>query len=215
MGQFVGQEMGKLTGKAVESIARDGKPGRTGDGDGLYFQVSRAGVLSWVFRYTRDGRSREMGLGPYPVVTLAKARLLAGDQRKVLAAGNDPMAARDAERAAKREAEREQMARRVTFADVAHDYMQAHGADWSEKWRRGWRRKLELYAFPVLGNMPAGDIETAHVLKSLQPIWGDKTRTADEVRGQIESILDAAKARGFAKWRQSRPLAWSPGQPAF
>ncbi|UVE18332.1 integrase arm-type DNA-binding domain-containing protein [Pseudomonas sp. LS44] len=199
--------MGKLTGKTVESLARAGVPGKTNDGDGLYFQVSKAGASSWIFRYKLEGRGREMGLGPYPAVTLAEARQLAADQRKALAAGADPLAARDAAREAKREAERQAQARRITFDTLATEYQQAHGASWSEKWRRGWLRKLELYAFPHIGKMPAAEIQTEHVLKVLQPIWAAKTRTADEVRGQVEQVLDAAKARRLregdnpARWR--------------
>lgn len=66
---------------------------------------------------------------------------------------------------------------------------------------------MELYAFDILGKLPVGEIETDHVLRVLQPIWLTKTRTADEVRGQIELVLDAAKARSLrqgenpARWR--------------
>jgi len=199
--------MGKLTSKTVESLARAGVPGKTNDGYGLYFQVSKAGASSWIFRYKLDRKSREMGLGPYPAVTLADARQVAADQRKVLAAGTDPLAARDVAREQKRETERQALARRITFETLAIEYQQAHGASWSEKWRRGWLRKLELYAFPVIGKLPVGDIHTEHVLKLLQPIWATKTRTADEVRGQVEQVLDAAKARRLrdgdnpARWR--------------
>lgn len=69
--------MGKLTNKTVESLVRASIPGKTNDGNGLYLQISKAGSNSWVFRYKHDGKSREMGLGPYPVITLAEARLLA------------------------------------------------------------------------------------------------------------------------------------------
>ncbi|EJO93770.1 Phage integrase [Ectopseudomonas mendocina DLHK] len=199
--------MGKLTGKTVESLVRAGDPGKTNDGDGLYFQISKAGVSSWIFRYKLEGKGREMGLGPYPAVTLAEARQLAADQRKVLAAGDDPLAARDSAREQRREAERKAQARRITFETLAKEYQQAHGASWSEKWRKGWLRKLELYAFPIIGKLPVGDIQTEHVLKLLQPIWATKTRTADEVRGQVELVLDAAKARRLrdgdnpARWR--------------
>ena len=68
-------------------------------------------------------------------------------------------------------------------------------------------RKLELYAFPYLGKLSADQVETKHLIKALQPLWSTKTRTADEVRGQIEQILDAARARGLrtgenpARWR--------------
>lgn len=199
--------MGKLTSKTVESLVRAGVPGKTNDGEGLYFQISKAGASSWIFRYKLEGKGREMGLGPYPAVTLAEARQLAAAQRKVLAAGADPLAVRDAAREAKREAERQAQARRITFETLAGEYQAAHGASWSEKWRKGWLRKLELYAFPVIGKLSAGEIQTEHVLKVLQPIWATKTRTADEVRGQVEQVLDAAKARRLrdgdnpARWR--------------
>ncbi|QDD90001.1 tyrosine-type recombinase/integrase [Pseudomonas oryzihabitans] len=199
--------MGKLTSKTVGSIVKAATPGKTNDGDGLYFQVSKSGGTSWIFRYKLDGRSREMGLGPYPAVTLSQARQLAADQRKLLALGSDPLASRDAAKEAKREAERQAAARRITFEDLAHEYQQAHGGSWSEKWRKGWLRKLELYAFPTMGKLPADAIGTDQVLAVLRPIWATKTRTADEVRGQIEQILDAAKARRLregenpARWR--------------
>lgn len=199
--------MGKLTSKTVESIVKAATPGKTNDGDGLYFQVSKSGGTSWIFRYKLDGRSREMGLGPFPAVTLGQARQMAADQRKLLALGSDPLASRDAAKEAKREAERQAAARRITFEDLARDYQQAHGGSWSEKWRKGWLRKLELYAFPTMGKLPADAIGTDQVLAVLRPIWATKTRTADEVRGQIEQILDAAKARRLregenpARWR--------------
>ncbi len=199
--------MGKLTIKAIESLVRSGVPGKTNDGDGLYFQISKAGVSSWIFRYKLEGKGREMGLGPYPAVTLAKVRQLAADQRRILAVGGDPLAARDLEREARRESERQAQARRVTFETMAAEYHNAHGSAWSEKWRKGWLRKLELYAFPVIGKLSIRDIEIEHILKVLQPIWATKTRTADEVRGQIEQVLDAAKARRLrdgdnpARWR--------------
>lgn len=199
--------MGKLTSKTVESLAKAAAPGKTNDGDGLYFQISRSGGTSWIFRYKLEGRSREMGLGPFPAVTLSEARQLAADQRKIIASGADPLATRDAARDAKREAERQAAARRTTFEDLTHDYQQAHGGGWSDKWRKGWLRKLELYAFPSIGKLSADTIQTEHVLSVLRPIWAAKTRTADEVRGQIEQILDAAKARRLrdgdnpARWR--------------
>ena len=199
--------MGKLTVKSVESLAKAALPGMTGDGAGLYFQISKTGGVSWIYRYKVAGKGRYMGLGPYPEIGLSKARELAADARKLLAESKDPMATRDAEREAQRETERARQAKRTTFEALSVHYRDAHGAGWSEKWHKGWLRKLELYAFPRIGKLPADEIDTEQVLKVLQPIWANKTRTADEVRGQIEQVLDAAKARGLshgenpARWR--------------
>lgn len=148
-----------------------------------------------------------MGLGSYPEISLKSARLEASTKRRQLIDGIDPLAARDQEREALREAQRAQEAKQLKFEVLATDYWIAHGGSWSAQWRKGWMRKLELYAFPHIGKLAAEQIDTAHILKVLQPIWTTKTRTADEVRGQIEQILDAAKARGLrdgenpARWR--------------
>lgn len=196
--------MGKLNPKQVESLT---DPGTYEDGDGLRLVVQTTGSKSWVLRFQLNGKRREMGLGGFPKLGLKAARKVAAEHRDMVAAGDDPMAARNAEREAKREALRQQEARKITFERLAIEYREAHGKGWSPEWHKGWMRKLELHAFPFIGKMPAGDIETGHVLKVLQPIWATKTRTADEVRGQIEQILDAAKARGLrtgdnvARWR--------------
>lgn len=199
--------MSKLTVKGVESLVKGGVPGMAGDGKGLYFQISKTGGTSWIYRYKFVGKERYMGLGKFPEITLAKARELAADARKLLALEKDPLETRDAERDAQRDARRELEAKRITFETLATEYLDAHGAGWSEKWRKGWLRKLELYAFPHIGKLSASGIETEQMLKVLQSIWASKTRTADEVRGQIEQVLDAAKARGLrsgdnpARWR--------------
>lgn len=202
--------MGTLTTKTVEKLAKAAVAGMTNDGDGLYFKVGQTGGSSWIFRYKIAGKGRDMGIGKYPEITLADAREKTADARKLTKAGHDPLAVRDAEREQKRltaEAERANESRRVTFETLADDYLAAHGSHWSAAWRKGWRRKLELYAFPHIGKLPADKIETEHVLSVLQPIWAIKTRTADEVRGQIEQVLDAAKSRNLregenpARWR--------------
>lgn len=196
--------MGKLNPKQVENLT---EPGTYEDGDGLRLVVKPTGRKSWLLRFQLAGRRREMGLGSYPEVSLKNARLEASAKRRILIDGVDPLAARDQERLAQREALRAQEARQLKFKTLATEYWVAHGGAWSDHWRKGWIRKLELYAFPQIGNLSAEQIDTGHVLKILQPIWATKTRTADEVRGQIEQILDAAKARGLregenpARWR--------------
>lgn len=198
--------MMKLTTMMVKSLAKAGVPLLRGDGGGLYLQVSKTGGVSWIYRYKIGGKGRYMGLGPFPAITLAQAREAAADARRQVARGIDPLDAREADRESKRKADNELEAKRVTFKAASEMYRERHGSAWSEKWNRGWWRKLELYAFPVIGDMAVAEVDTAVVLKILTPIWISKTRTADEVRGQIEQVLDAAKALG---WRQNEnPARW-------
>ncbi|WJV27013.1 MULTISPECIES: tyrosine-type recombinase/integrase [Pseudomonas] len=196
--------MGKLNPKQVENLT---EPGTYEDGDGLRLEIKPSGSKSWTLRFQLAGRRREMGLGSFPEVTLKKARLAASAKRTQVSDGVDPLAVRDIERAAQREAQRSSEAKQLKFETLAKEYCDAHGGTWSEKWRKGWLRKLELYAFDHIGKLSADEIGTPQVLKVLQPIWATKTRTADEVRGQIEQVLDAAKSHNLregenpARWR--------------
>jgi hypothetical protein len=79
-------------------VARTRTPGLFADGNGLYLQVTSPSARSWIFRYHRNGKSREMGLGSLNAVSLAAARQKAAACRAQLADGLDPIAARTSER---------------------------------------------------------------------------------------------------------------------
>lgn len=197
--------MGKLNPKQVENLT---EPGTYEDGEGLRLVVKATGRKSWVLRYQLHGKRREMGLGGFPEVSLKAARLAAADQRKLLLAGTDPMAVRDAERERQREAQRMEVAKAVTFKDVAEGYIAAHRAGWKNaKHAQQWENTLATYAEPVIGHLPASEVTTVHILEILQPIWAVKPETASRVRNRMELVLDAAKARGLrdgenpARWR--------------
>ena len=80
--------MGNLTALSAKSLSR---PGRHGDGDGLYLYISRSGAKSWVQRIVVDGRRRDIGLGAYPAISLGNARSIAHDNRTAVAEGRDPV----------------------------------------------------------------------------------------------------------------------------
>jgi integrase len=173
------------------------------DGRGLYLQVKNGGK-SWVFRYMLNGKSRYMGLGPYPGVTLAEARREAEGCRKLLRNGSDPIEAREEHR----QAARLQAAQSVTFEHCAKQYIEDHSAGWrNTKHAYQWSSTLETYVYPVFGPLPVQTVDTALVTKVLGPIWKNKTETATRVRQRIEAILDWATAHGYrsgdnpARWR--------------
>ena len=96
----------------------------------------------------------------------------------------------------------------ITFKAVAEAYIAANEGSWrNDKHRQQWRNTLASYVYPVIGELPVADVGTAHVLQILEPIWKGKAETASRVRGRIETVLDAAKARGYregenpARWR--------------
>jgi integrase len=184
-------------------IARLTKPGRYCDGQGLYLQVSPGGSKAWLFRYMRDGVARQMGLGALHTIGLQQARALALRARQELHEGRDPI---DMRKAAKQIAQLE-AARSTTFRDCAERYLDAHEASWrNPKHRAQWRASLETYAYPHIGNLPVSAVDTALVLRVLEPIWTAKRETAGRVRGRIESILDWAAARSLRKG--DNPARW-------
>jgi len=198
----------KLTWTKVRNLKR---PGKYGDGDGLWLDITPSGVKSWCFRYASPvtGKPREMGLGAIggdlnrPTVSLDEARDLAHAARKLKQNGIDPLDARRAEQAA----ERAEAARAVTFADCAGGYIKVNRKAWrSAKHAAQWRATLEQYVFPVIGALPVGAVETGHVTRILEPLWTTKTETATRLRGRIETVLDFAAAHG---WRQGdNPARW-------
>jgi integrase len=189
--------------KAV-TVAKAKTPGLLADGGGLYLRVGPTGSKSWIFRYRRDGRLHDMGLGPFHTVTLGEARDLALECRKLRLRGVDPIEARRAGDAqAKITA-----ASAISFRSCAESYIESHKAGWrNEKHAAQWPTTLESYAYPIFGALPVQAIDVALVMRSLEPIWTARPETASRVRGRIESVLDWAKARGYrqgenpARWR--------------
>jgi integrase len=186
---------------------RTARPGRYGDGKGLYLLVRSSDARFWLFRYRRDGRMREMGLGSVADVSLAEAREKAASLHRTVKGGIDPLAEREARASAEKAAMQQAAVRAITFADVADRYIAAHEASWrNAKHRQQWRNTLDTYAAPLLGSLPVASVDTAVVMQVLEPIWRDKTETASRLRGRIESVLDYARARG---WRRGEnPARW-------
>ena len=169
-------------------------PGMLADGDGLYLQVTRSSARSWIFRYWRNGKSHEMGLGSLKAVGLAAARLKAAECRGLLAEGIDPIAARDAERAQRATED----ARAITFDHCADAFIKAHASAWkNQKHVAQWTATIRTYVSPIFGSLPVQAVDVALVMKVLEPIWRTKPETAARVRGRIESVLNWAKARGY------------------
>jgi integrase len=188
----------------VTKVARLREPGRYGDGNGLYLQVLSPTNRSWIFRYERSGRERLMGLGPLHTITLDEAREAARQARKLLLEGTDPLEARKAQHAARALEE----AKSLTFEAAAKQYFDLHESKWrNAKHRQQFLNTLRDYAFPKIGRLAVADIDTGQVLRVIEPIWHEKTETADRTRARIEAVLEWATVRGYrvgenpAKWK--------------
>ena len=170
------------------------KPGRHGDGRGLYLQVKDTGAQSWLLRYERNGRERWMGLGPVEFVTLAEAREKAFEERRRLRQGIDPLDARQAEAAKARIATLDT----ISFEEAARQCVAARSAQWrTAKWGAEWLSTLERYAFPIIGSFPVAAIDTGLVHRVLDPIWLEKPDTGKRLRQRISAVLEWARVKGY------------------
>jgi hypothetical protein len=179
------------------------------DGSGLYLRASPTGSKSWVYRFQLDGKRRDMGLGPYPDISLAEARAKASKHRKQRHDGGiDPIDAKEAQQ----QAQRLSAAKGRTFREVAEEFIDRNEPGWrNAKHRQQWRNTLATYVYPALGDLPVAAIDAGLVVQVLDPIWTEKPETASRVRGRIEAVLDAATVRGIrqgpnpAQWKGNRP----------
>lgn len=181
----MGAELGKLTFLAV----RNAKPGRHGDGAGLYLLVAPSGSRSWVLRVQQMGRRRDIGLGSIAALTLAEARERAAKLRKAALNGLDPIAERDGER-------------RIipTFKAAVTETHRALEDGWIPKNAAAFLKSLEDYAVPTLGKLRVDTIEASHIRDTLAPIWTAKPELARKVRMRIGQVLNFSHSKG---WRPS------------
>jgi integrase len=211
---------GGLTTKTVAATKHPGAPARPiriGDGGGLYLQVTVNGAKSWLFRFTLAGKAREMGLGTVDLdgkaggVTLAEARQKAGDARRLLEAGTDPLDARKAAASARDTQAKASAAaaksRIVTFREAAEALIASREGEWrNAKHRAQWAATLTAYAYPSIGELSVADVTTDAVHEILAKIWSRTPETGTRLRGRIEAVLDFSRVKG---WRQGdNPARW-------
>ncbi|MYE13220.1 MAG: site-specific integrase [Gammaproteobacteria bacterium] len=167
------------------------KPGRYGDGRGglglglLVRPALRGGLnKSWTQSVRIDGRPTSLGLGRYPVVTLAMARERALENARAIAQGHDPRRSGKAV---------------PTFAEALETVIGIHAPHWKD--RRGserqWRTSLAAYALPRLGAKTVDAVTSADVMAVLLPIWSTKRVTASRVRQRIGAVMKWAIAQGL------------------
>jgi integrase len=176
------------------------------DGAGLYLQIRPGGARSWIYRFTLNGRTRDMGLGAFADVSLVKAREKASAARALVDDGIDPIEHTRAQAIIPAAPKRHSS---PTFEEVAESYMADRLKHLrSEIHRHQWRQTLQDYAYPVPGGMPVDTFETNDVLAVLRPLWeSGRCETGARLRGRIARILGRCIVEGLrhgpnvAAWR--------------
>lgn len=180
--------MGNLTDLKVKKA----KPGRHGDGGGLYLLVSKTGGKSWMLRtmvQTGQGKKRkDIGLGGYPLYSLSEARDAARELRKVAKRGGDPIAERDKDKV-----------RVPTFREAAVECHAAKAGGWSKKNAAAFLSALDNHAYGLIGDARVSDVTASDIAAVLLPIWTSKPNAGVKVRHSIGMVLDYANAMAWRK----------------
>jgi len=170
---------------------KNAKPGRHGDGKGLYLVVKPTGSRSWVLRVVQAGGKRlDVGLGSVDILTLSEARDKAAEGRKMAKDGLNP--AKEWRKGREAIPSFEVAARRC-YEDIK--------AGWKNpKHAAQWLSTLEAYAFPKIGDRRVDKVDSSAVAEVLLPIWLKIPETARRVRQRVLSVLDYAHAH---HWREN------------
>jgi integrase len=181
--------MGDLTATGIAAL---NAPGKYSDGNGLFLWVKSKTAKSWVVRVQKDGKRRDIGLGPLSKVTLAEARKRAAVVRGQMEAKIDPVA------------ERRKAAGIPTFRAAAAAVFSEQAKAWrNAKHAAQWMRTLETHAFPTIGDMTVDQIATEHVRDLLAAIWLTVPETARRVRQRVGQVIDWSVGKGY----RAAPLA--------
>ena len=161
-------------------------PGRYFDGHGLFLLVEPTGAKRWKQRITVHGCRQELGLGPYPVVSLKMARDTAIQNRRMAREGENPKTNR-------------RHAHGVpTFAEAARKVFELRRGGWKgSNHAKDWSQSMEHHVLPRLGDRGVDEITTEDVLAVLGPIWHSRATTARRVRQRIAAVLAWAVAQGL------------------
>ena len=179
--------MKQLTDIKIKKLSNKG---RHHDGLGLYLNVGKTQKKNWSFQYTCNSKKHELGLGPYPLVSLKDARNKRDELRSDLVKGIDPL-----EEKRKLEIIKIQS---LSFKEIATQYIEEFKVQWKNpKHIQQWSNTLIKYAYPVIGNLKAEQIKTEHILTILKPIWTTKKETASRVRQRVERVMLYANAKNY------------------
>ena len=174
--------MERMTVARVRSLST---PGRYAAGPTLYLKVAPGGSKSWVQRLTIDGRRHDIGLGGWPLVTLAEARDQAFENRRLVRRGGNPLGDKRKPKV-------------PTFKQASGRALEANRGRWrNAKTADNWIATMAKYVYPVFGDRRVDQIGREDVLRVLTPIWSSKPEIGRKVRQRIRATLAWAQAHNY------------------
>lgn len=168
-----------------DARCRNAKDGEHSDGGGLFLDVKKSGTKSWKYRWSSppgDTARPKMGLGAYPTISLADARVEAERCRKLVAQGIDPRG------------ERKKVLSPETFREATNTYFELKREGLKGDGNAGrWLSPINIHVLPKIGDKPVALITLNDLVEVLRPIW--KAETGRKTLNRMDQILTNAKAR--------------------
>ena len=180
--------MGKLTELKVKNAKPAEKIYKLADGDGLYLVVKPSGYKVWRFRYSLNGKKKELTIGSYPAISLSEARKKALELKKLVLEGIDPHL----------EKIEKKLLKFPTFKELALDFVERKKQTWHPTCYRNAIYRLERFVFPHIGSLPINEIKPLIILNLLRGIEKTgKLETLKRVKILISQIFRYAIACGL------------------
>ncbi|EJD6039934.1 tyrosine-type recombinase/integrase [Morganella morganii] len=162
-----------LTARQVETAKPKEKSYKLFDGGGLYLEVTAKGSRYWRMKYRFGGKEKRLAFGVFPTVTLAEAREMRNQAKKVLAAGGDPGEVKKEEKAIQK------LSTGNTFEAIAREWHKSKADRWSLRYRDEIIDTFEKDVFPYIGKRPIAEIKPLELLETLRRM---------EKRGALEKM---------------------------
>jgi integrase len=197
----------ELTARMVAALKEEGRYA-VGGVAGLQLRIE-GHSRSWVLRIAIGGKRRDLGLGPYPLISLAVARreALKRHVAAITTARSGDLPNFEIRQPVEPTPRIKANEPYEIFEVAARTYIDAQTSGWkSQKHASQWLSTLSTYAFPTIGALHVSEVSASLVLQILKPIWISKTETATRLRARIENILDWAKHRKY--FHGDNPARW-------
>ncbi|MDC0657408.1 integrase arm-type DNA-binding domain-containing protein [Leisingera sp. SS27] len=179
--------MSRARHKLTATKVKNWEAGTIYDGGGLQLQKQSKSHGRWIFRYSFFGRRRDMGLGTYPVVSLAGARISRDHWEEVKLADRDPIEVRNQERAKLLE---DRSAYDPTLEEAVTACLEHRKSTLKKGGLAGrWRSPLDMHAVPLLGKRRVSTLTTNDIKRVIEPLWVDHHPTAEKLYQRLRLIL--------------------------
>lgn len=198
---MAGGIFGKLSDKAVKAFVANAASGKKlADGGGLYLFIPPAGSANWRIKYRIDGKEKIYSVGPYPLVSLAAARVALGEVKALLLENKDPVTERRVNRAATAAGSDN------TFKAVAQEWLAMKQREWSAGHFTKSARAFERDIYPAIGNLPIASITPSIIAKSIEDIHKrDVLETATRILQHLNGVFRYAQAKGLCRDNPAGP----------